>query len=123
MNIPQKQTPSSYRGFLETFSLDVPEDYSFAFDFVDAVAAADPARPAMIHIGPKGTRRDYDMAYFSRESSRMANAFATLGITKGDRVMVTLYRRVEWWVTFLALAKIGAVPVPSPNLLTPHDIE
>lgn len=123
VKIPAKLTPSSYKEFLETFRLDVPEDYNFAFDFVDAVAAEDPSRPAMIHIGPKGTRRDYDMAYFSRESARMANAFAALGIEKGDRVMVILYRRVEWWVTFLALNKIGAVPVPSPNLLTPHDIE
>jgi acetyl-CoA synthetase len=120
---PHKLAPTSYKEFLEQFRVDVPEDYNFAFDFVDAAAREDPSRPAMIHIGPDGSRRDFDMAFFSRESARMADAFAKLGIAKGDRIMVILYRRVEWWVTFLALMRIGAVPVPSPHLLTPHDIE
>jgi len=119
----EKLSPKSYADFLEQFSLTVPDNYNFAFDFLDAEAAKDPTRPAMLHIDPDGTRRDFDLAYFSRESSKAANAFAKLGLKKGDRVMVVLYRRVEWWVTILALHKIGAVPVPSPNLLTPHDIE
>ena len=118
-----KLRPKSYRELLETFSIAVPENYNFAFDFLDAEAAQDPTRPAMIHIGPDGTRRDLDLAYFSKESARMANAFKAAGLAKGDKVMIILYRRVEWWVTMLALHKLGAVPVPSPNLLTPHDID
>lgn len=119
----EKLSPTSYSAFLEQFSLAVPENYNFAFDFLDAEAEKDPSRPAMLHIAPDGTRREFDLAYFSRESSKAANAFTRLGLKKGDRVMVVLYRRVEWWVTILALHKIGAVPVPSPNLLTVHDIE
>ena len=118
-----KLRPKSYRELLETFSISVPENYNFAFDFLDAEAAQDPTRPAMIHIGPDGTRRDLDLAYFSKESARLANAFKAAGLAKGDKVMIILYRRVEWWVTMLALHKLGAVPVPSPNLLTPHDID
>jgi len=118
-----KLRPKTYRELLETFSIAVPENYNFAFDFLDAEAAQDPTRPAMIHIGPDGTRRDLDLAYFSKESARMANAFKAAGLEKGDKVMIILYRRVEWWVTMLALHKLGAVPVPSPNLLTPHDID
>ena len=118
-----KLRPKTYRELLETFSIAVPENYNFAFDFLDAEAALDPTRPAMIHIGPDGTRRDLDLAYFSKESARMANAFKAAGLEKGDKVMIILYRRVEWWVTMLALHKLGAVPVPSPNLLTPHDID
>lgn len=118
-----KLRPKTYRELLETFSVAVPENYNFAFDFLDAEAAQDPTRPAMIHIGPDGTRRDLDLAYFSKESARMANAFKAAGLVKGDKVMIILYRRVEWWVTMLALHKLGAVPVPSPNLLTPHDID
>ncbi|EKO40752.1 MAG: acyl-CoA synthetase/AMP-acid ligase [Solidesulfovibrio magneticus str. Maddingley MBC34] len=118
-----KLRPKSYRELLETFSIAVPENYNFAFDFLDAEAAQDPTRPAMIHIGPDGTRRDLDLAYFSKESARMANAFKAAGLAKGDKVMIILYRRVEWWVAMLALHKLGAVPVPSPNLLTPHDID
>lgn len=118
-----KLRPKTYRELLETVAVSVPENYNFAFDFLDAEAAADPTRPAMIHIGPDGTRRDFDLEFFSKESARMANAFKAAGLGKGDRVMVILYRRVEWWVTMLALHKLGAVPVPSPNLLTPHDID
>lgn len=118
-----KLRPKTYRELVETLSVSVPENYNFAFDFLDAEAAADPTRPAMIHIGPDGTRRDFDLAYFSQESARMAAAFKAAGLGKGDKVMVILYRRVEWWVTMLALHKLGAIPVPSPNLLTPHDID
>jgi acetyl-CoA synthetase len=118
-----KLRPKTYRELVETFSVSVPDKYNFAFDFLDAQAAVDPTRPAMIHIGPDGARRDLDLAYFSKESARMANAFAAAGLAKGDKVMVILYRRVEWWVTMLALHKLGAIPVPSPNLLTPHDID
>ncbi|MGE4538086.1 MAG: AMP-binding protein [Desulfovibrio sp.] len=118
-----KLRPETYRELLETVSVSVPENYNFAFDFLDAEAAADPTRPAMIHIDNDGNRRDFDLAFFSKESARLANAFKDAGLKKGDRVMVILYRRLEWWVTMLALHKLGAVPVPSPNLLTPHDID
>jgi len=118
-----KLRPQSYRELQETVSVSVPEHYNFAFDFLDTEAAVDPTRPAMIHIDATGHRRDFDLAWFSRESARLANAFKTAGLAKGDRVMVILYRRVEWWVTMLALHKLGAVPIPSPNLLTPHDID
>ncbi len=113
----------SYEDFIANYAVDVPENYNFAFDFLDREAAEDPTRPAMIHIGPDGTRRDLDLAYFSRESSRMANAFSTAGIAKGDKVMMVLQRRVEFWVTAMALGKIGAIGVPSPHLLTSHDVE
>ncbi len=119
----EKLSPKSSAEFKEQFHLDVPENYNFAFDFLDAEAAADPTRPAMLHVDTNGNRRDFDLAYFSRESSKAANALTKLGLKRGDRVMVILYRRVEWWVTILALHKIGAVPVPSPNLLTVHDID
>jgi acetyl-CoA synthetase len=118
-----KLSPVSYEDFKDKFSLEVPEGYNFAFDFLDAEAAKDPTRPAMVHIDPEGKRRDYDLAFFCRESARLANALVAQGLKRGDRVMVILYRRVEFWVTMLALHKIGAVPIPSPNLLTAKDIE
>jgi acetyl-CoA synthetase len=119
----ERLTPSTYEEFVAAFRLHVPEGFNFAFDVLEAIAATDPERPAMVHIGPDDTRREYDFAYFSRESSRLANALEVLGVGRGDRVMLILYRRVEFWVAMLALHKVGAVPVPSPALLTSHDIE
>ena len=77
----------------------------------------------MIHIGPDGTRTEKDFDFFSRKSARLANALSKAGVEKGDRIMIILYRRIDWWVSMLACHKIGAVPVPSPNLLTVKDIE
>ncbi|WP_243366098.1 AMP-binding protein [Fundidesulfovibrio soli] len=113
----------TFDDFKRDFSVDVPPKYNFAFDFLDATAAVDPTRPAMVHVDNDNNRRDLDIGYFSRESARMANAFSAMGIGRGDKVMLVLQRRVEFWVTVLGLVKIGAVPVPSPHLLTAHDVE
>lgn len=118
-----KINPASYADFVRDFSLDMPSDFNFAFDYVDAVAAATPDRLAMVHIDPQGRRREFDFKFFSQTSSRLANALKEQGIGKGDTVMVILFRRMEFWIAALALHKIGAVIIPSPNLLTSQDIE
>ncbi|MFW5488723.1 MAG: AMP-binding protein [Desulfovibrio sp.] len=115
--------PASYEEFCKTFHVDVPDNYNFAFDTLDALAAEHPDKIAMVHIDPEEKRCEYDFAYFRDESMRLANALKSQGLNKGDRVMLILYRRVEFWVTMLALHRIGVVPIPSPALLTPKDIE
>ncbi|HBE94342.1 MAG TPA: acyl-CoA synthetase [Desulfovibrio sp.] len=115
-----KLKPASYEEFLEQFRVDAPETYNFAFDFLDK---ADPKTLAMVHVDPQGKRREYDFGWFQERSARLANALTAQGLAKGDRVMLILYRRVEYWVCMLALHRIGALPIPSPSLLTPHDIE
>ena len=59
---------------IDGVEVDVPADYNFAYDFLDAEAAIDPARPAMVHVDDAGVRREYDLAYFSTQSTRLANA-------------------------------------------------
>ncbi|WP_235896757.1 AMP-binding protein [Oceanidesulfovibrio marinus] len=118
-----KLKPGSYEEFLEQFSVTVPENFNFAYDFLDAEAAQDPTRPAMVHVDDAGNRRDLDLAFFSNESSRLAEGLAKRGIGPGDTVLIMLYRRVEWWITVLALHKLGAAAIPGPHLLTPKDIE
>ncbi|CCO22851.1 AMP-binding protein [Maridesulfovibrio hydrothermalis] len=119
----QKQNFKTNEDFYANYKTEVPADFNFAFDVVDKIAAEDPRRTAMIHIGPTGTRVEKDFEFFSTESSRFANGLAAAGIGKGDRIMIILYRRIDWWVAMLACHKVGAVPVPSPNLLTVKDIE
>jgi len=118
-----KLRPASYRDFKAAYTNDVPAGYNFAFDFLDPKAAADPAALALIHVDDAGARREYSFEFFREESTRLASALVHSGVQKGDRVMLVLYRRVEYWVSMLALARIGALPIPSPSLLTPHDIE
>jgi acetyl-CoA synthetase len=119
----EKLRPGRYRDFMAAYTPKVPENYNFAYDFLDVRAAEDPARLAMIHVDDAGNRREFSFGFFRDESQKLASALSAKGVTKGDRVMLILYRRVEYWVAMLALARIGALPIPSPSLLTPHDIE
>ncbi len=123
MKAIDKIKPSMYRDFCAQYKVDVPADYNFAYDFLDPQAQAEPDRLAMIHVDDAGTRRELTFGWFARESVKLADALAKKGVKKGDRVMVILYRRVEYWTTMLALCRIGALPIPSPSLLTAHDIE
>ncbi|RQD55689.1 AMP-binding protein [Desulfonatronovibrio magnus] len=117
-----KENFTDYQDFIKRFRLSIPENFNFAFDVIDAKAAANPEVLAMIHIDDSGQRKEYSMGFFADQSSRLAASLRENGISKGDKVMIILYRRVEFWVTMLALHKIGAVAVPSPSLLTPGDI-
>lgn len=119
----EKLRPSGYREYMAAFKLEVPKNYNFAYDFLDPRASEDPARLAMIHVDDAGSRREYSFGHFRDESLKLASALAAKGVKKGDRVMLILYRRMEYWVCMLALSRIGALPIPSPSLLTPHDIE
>lgn len=116
-----KKEFKSYEDFVENYTLNVPENYNFSFDTLD-ILAQDPEKPAMIHIDPEGHRHEYTFGYFREQSCRLANALRDRGVQKGDRLMLILYRRVEFWVAMLALHRVGAVPIPSPSLLTAKDI-
>lgn len=115
-------TFSSYEHFLQSFRVDIPKRYNFAFDFLAKTATEDPERLAMVHIADNGSRTEYSIQFFESASNRLANALQEQGVRKGDRVMLILHRRVEFWVSMLALHKLGAVAVPSPALLTAKDI-
>ncbi len=117
-----KEKFTDYEDFQKRFQISVPDNFNFAFDVMDQRAHTDPENLAMIHIDDDGQRKEYSTGFFSRESSRLANALRKQGISSGDRVMIILYRRVEFWVSMLALHKLGAVAVPSPSLLTSKDI-
>ena len=75
--------PESYKDFLDTFHVDVPANYNFAFDTLDELAAACPEKIAMVHVGPDETRHEYDFAFFRDESMRLANALKAQGLNKG----------------------------------------
>ncbi|MFV0421232.1 AMP-binding protein [Oleidesulfovibrio sp.] len=113
---------ASYEDFCRDFSLEVPEKFNFAYDVLDALADADPDKVAVVHVDDHGVRRDFTFAWLRDESNKLANALKARGLEKGDRVMLVLYRSIEFWVSMLALHRLGAVPVPSPAQLMPKDI-
>jgi len=109
-------TPTSIR-FKNT------EGFNFAFDVVDEVAKRDPEKLAMLHISRDKTERRFTFKDMKKASAQCANYFKSLGIKKGDRVMLILKRHYQFWFAMLGLNKLGAIAIPAPNQLLEHDLE
>ncbi len=99
------------------------EHFNFAFDLVDALAQREPDRLAMLHLSKDKTERRFTFGDMKKLSNRCANYFKSLGIKKGDRVMLVLKRHYQFWFAMLGLNKLGAVGIPATNQLQEHDFE
>lgn len=118
----QQEQFSSYEDFVKNFRIDVPEYFNFACDVVDEVALAEPDKTAMVWCDDKGNERIFTFADMKLYSDKAANFFASNGIQRGDRVMLILKRRYEYWFCTLGLNKLGAITIPATHLLTKKDI-
>ena len=99
------------------------EKFNFAFDLVDELANKEPKKLAMLHISRDGTERRITFSDVKKASNRCANYFKSLGIKKGDRVMLVLKRHYQFWYAMIALNKLGAIAIPATNQLQEHDFE
>ncbi len=97
------------------------EKYNFAFDTVDAIARKDPEKLAMLHIANDMEERRFTFKDMKDASSQCANYFKSLGIRRGDRVMLVLKRHYQFWFAILGLHKLGAIAIPATNQLVEHD--
>ena len=108
-------------GVLQSLSFPNADQFNFAFDCVDAIAAKYPQKLAMLHLDKNKNERRFTFEDMSRASSRAANYFKALGIKKGDRVMLVLKRHYQFWFAILGLHKLGALAIPATNQLQEHD--
>lgn len=99
------------------------EHFNFAFDLVDALAEREPDKLAMLHISQDKTERRFTFKDMKKASAQCANYFLSLGIKKGDKVMLVLKRHYQFWFAMLGLNKIGAIAIPAVNQLQEHDFE
>lgn len=118
----KKEEFSSYEDFMQGFKVQVPEDFNFGYDVVDAWAKAVPEKEALLWANDKGEVKHVTYGAFKNITDQCAAFFQGIGIEKGDRVMLILKRRVEWWYAMVALHKIGAVAIPATHMLTDKDI-
>ena len=118
----EKEEFSSYEDFMQGFKVKVPENFNFGYDVVDAWAKAVPEKEALLWANDKGDIKHVTYGAFKNISDQCAAFFQGIGIEKGDRVMLILKRRVEWWYAMVALHKIGAVAIPATHMLTDKDI-
>ncbi len=110
-------------GRLLNIHFENTEKYNFGFDCVDAIADKYPDKLAMIHLDMHEVERRFTFRQIKQESARVANYFTSLGIKKGDRVMLVLRRHYQFWFAMVALHKIGAVAIPATFQLKEHDFE
>ena len=99
------------------------DKFNFAFDIVDAIAKREPDKLAMLHVAADLTERRITFNDVKRNSNQCANYFKSLGIKKGDRVMLVLKRHYQFWYAILGLHKLGAIVIPATNQLQAHDYE
>ena len=97
------------------------DKYNFAFDTVDAIARKYPEKLAMLHVSNDMTERRFTFKDMKDASSQAANYFKSLGIKRGDRVMLVLKRHYQFWFSILGLHKLGAIAIPATNQLVEHD--
>jgi acetyl-CoA synthetase len=113
---------NSYEEFYNKFEIKIPAQFNFAFDVVDEIAKETPDKTAMVWCDDKGGDKVFTFQQMKYYSDKAANYLKSIGIKKGDSVMLILKRRYEYWYCTLALNKIGAITIPATHLLRTKDI-
>ncbi|MDO4960020.1 MAG: AMP-binding protein [Prevotellaceae bacterium] len=113
---------SSYEDFMQNFCVNVPNDFNFGYDVIDKYAQTMPEKEALLWVNDKGEEKRVTYRAFKNVSDQCAAFLQGIGVKKGDRVLLILKRRVEWWYTMVALHKLGAVAIPATHMLTEKDI-
>ncbi len=118
----EKESFTSYEDFKENLKIKVPGTFNFAYDIIDEYARLEPDRMALVWCNDFGEEKSFTFKDLKYWSDKTANYLKSLGIKKGDKVMLILRRRYEFYFFALALCKIGAVYIPSTNQLKEKDI-
>lgn len=113
---------NSYEDFKANYKVNLPDNFNFAYDVMDAWAAEAPDKTAMVWCNDNGEEKIFSFNDMKHISDKAANFFSKQGIQKGDVVMLLLKRRWHYWVCTLALEKLGAVSIPATVQLTKKDI-
>ena len=118
-----KQTHfESVEDYNKNLEFIIPEHFNFAYDVMDAWAEEAPEKLALLWTNDQGEEIRATYKQLKEQSDQAAAYLQSLGIGKGDPVMLILKRRYEWWIIMLALCKIGAIVIPATHMLTKKDI-
>ncbi|MBQ6823309.1 MAG: AMP-binding protein [Clostridia bacterium] len=117
------KTEEDERGCLKKIDFVNTEKFNYGFDIVDAIADKYPDKLAMLHLDVNKNERRFTYKDIKKATNQTANYFASLGIKKGDRVMLVLKRHYQFWFSMIALHKLGAIAIPATNQLKEHDFE
>jgi len=110
-------------GILSNLRIRYPENFNFGYDIVDDIGKNDPTRRALVWCDEKGNSKTLTFRDIMINSNKAANYLMSLGLAKGDMVLVALKEDYQYWYVTVALHKIGAVLIPVTSMLTPQDAE
>ena len=117
------ETVEDADGALKEIKFKNTDTFNFGFDIVDEIADKYPDKLAMLHLDVNRKERRFTFKDIKRASNQVANYFTSLGIKRGDKVMLVLKRHYQFWFCMVALHKLGAVAIPATNQLKEHDFE
>ncbi len=112
----------SYEDYLKNFRIQAPDHFNFAYDVLERLAQETPDAVALEWCNVEGEAKTFTFKDIAEQSSRAANLFQSLGVQRGDAVMLVLKRHYQFWFAIMGLHKLGAVAVPATHLLTKKDI-
>ena len=111
-----------YNNIYNNFSWDRPERYNFARDVIDKWADEDPEKLAIFWIDDNGVKEEKTFLDISRVSCQLSNVLTAAGVKRGEVVIVMLGRTLEWWESFTACLRMGAVFSPGTTQLSEKDL-
>ena len=113
---------AEYRQLRNSYRLVAPEYFNFGFDVVDVWAQTRPNHPAIRWVSDQGQDRTISFSEMATRTNQVADALFTVGLKRGDQVLVCLPNLVEWWETMVGLFKAGIIAIPATTQLTAEDI-
>jgi acetyl-CoA synthetase len=118
-----KQTTfTSEEDFKEHLQFIIPENFNFAYDVMDEWARTEPDKLALLWTSERGEEIRFTYQDLKVQTDAVAAYYQQLGISTGDKVMLILKRHHQWWLSMLALCKLGAVAIPATHMLSKKDI-
>ena len=113
---------ASEEDFAKNLHFKIPENFNFAYDVMDILAEEQPEKLAILWTSERGEEVRTTFKEFKEQTDRTAAYLMSLGIGRGDKVMLILKRHYQWWLSMMALCKIGAIAIPATHMLTKQDI-
>lgn len=113
---------TDYNDFFENYKINIPQNFNFGYDVVDYLAKKTPDANAIVWCNDNGEELTLTFKQVKERTDIAAAFFMKKGIKRGDFAMLILQRRYEFWITIIALHKIGASVIPATHMLTTEDI-
>ena len=113
---------ASEEDFAKNLHFKIPENFNFAYDVMDILAEEQPEKLAILWTSERGEEVKTTFKEFKEQTDRTAAYLMSLGIGRGDKVMLIIKRHYQWWLSMMALCKIGAIAIPATHMLTKQDI-